>query len=179
MTYFAPQRSHATRDASDLRAIIVLVLFMAPVFSGGQQAHQMSERENLGFKGQVRSVRTTVARPNPDPRSETPHKLFVEGHPDWTVFDPSGRRIEFASASSGDNIVAVSKCMFEANGAKVCNGSAGQQQESREQRNTLPDGTREVTYFQDSKVETREVTQFDENGEVVAMKVYRDRKSVV
>jgi len=173
MTYFAPLRSHAARDASDLRAILVLVLFIAPVFSGGQEAHQLTERENLGFKGPVRSVRTTVARPNPDPRPETPRKLFVEGHPDWTVFDPSGRRIEFASASSGDSIIAVSKCMFKANGAKVCNEGTGRRQESREQRTILPDGTREVTYFQDSKVETREVTQFDDKGEVVAFRVYR------
>lgn len=135
--------------------------------------HQWTERENLGFKGPVRSVRTTVARPNPDPRSEIPHKLFVEGHTDWTVFDPSGRRIEITSASNGDSIVAISKCVFESDDAKICNDSAGQQQESKEQRTILPDGTREVTYFQDSKVETREVTQFDDKGDVVAFRVYR------
>jgi hypothetical protein len=36
----------------------------------------------------------------------------------------------------------------------------------------LPDGSREVTYFHDSKVETREVTQFDQKGESVACRVY-------
>ena len=173
MTHFTSSLSPATADALALHTILVLILFMATVLSSGQEVHQWTERENLGFKGPVRSARTTVARPNPDPRSATPHKLFVEGHPDWTVFDPSGRRIEFVSASSGDSILAVSKCMFEASGAKVCNDSTGQHQESREQRTMLPDGTREVTYSQDSKVETREVTQFDEKGKVVTFKVYR------
>jgi hypothetical protein len=172
MTHFTPPLSRAAADPLALRAILLLVLFMVTVLSRGQEAHQWTERENLGFKGTVRTVRTTVARLNPDPRSHLPHKLFVEGHPDQTVFDPAGRRIEFVSASSGDNIVAVSKCAFEADGSKVCNDSAGQQHESTEQRTILPDGSREVTYFQDSKVTAREVTQVDEKGKFVASSVY-------
>jgi hypothetical protein len=166
MTHNTP--SHALA----LRVIVVLVLFMATVLSRGQEVHQWTERENLGFTGPVRSVRTTVARPNTDPRFHKPHKLFVEGHPDWAVFDPVGRRIEFVSASSGENIVTVSKCTFEADGSKVCNDSRGQEQGSREQRTTLPDGSREVTYIQDSKVATREVTRFDETGRSVDVKSY-------
>jgi hypothetical protein len=156
-----------------LRVILVLVLFMATVLSRGQEVHQWTERENLGFKGPVRSVRTTIAKPNTDPRLGIPHKLFVEGHPDWVVFDPAGRRIEFVSGSRGENIVAVSKCTFEADGSKVCNDSRGQQKESREQRTILPDGSREMTYFQGSKMEAREVTQFDEKGKSVRFRVYR------
>jgi hypothetical protein len=155
-----------------LRAILVLMFFMAAVLSRGQEVHQWTERENLGFKGPVRSVRTTVARPNTDPRFATLHKLFVEGHPDWAVFDPAGRRIELISGSSGEYIVAVLKCTFKADGSKVCNDSGGQTQESREQRTILPDGSREVTYFRDSKVETREVTLFDEKGTSVGSRVY-------
>lgn len=169
-----PSLSRATVDALALHAILALVLSMAPASSGAQQAHQWTERENLGFKGPVRSVRTTVERPNPDPRSDTPHKLFIEGHPDWTVFDPAGRRVEITTASNGsDNIAAVSKCAFEADGSKVCNDSSGQQQESREQRTMLSDGSREVTYFRDSKAVSREVTQFGDKGEVVAFRAYR------
>jgi hypothetical protein len=166
MTYNTP--SHALA----LRVILVLVLFMATVLSRGQEAHQWTERENLGFKGPVRSVRTTVARPNTDPRFHTPHKLFIEGHSDWVVFDPAGRRIEFVSGSSGENIVVVSKCTFEADGSRICNDSRGQQQESRELRTILPDGSREVTHFRDSKVDAREVTQFDEKGKSVRFRVY-------
>jgi hypothetical protein len=166
MTHNAPSPALA------LRAIPLLVLFVATVLSRGQEVHQWIERENLGFKGPVRSVRTTVARPNTDPRFDTPHKLFVGGHPDWAVFDPVGRRIEFASGSSGENIVAVTKCTFEADGSKVCNDSRGQQQESREQRNILPDGSREVTYFQGSKVVGREVTQADEKGKSLGFRAY-------
>jgi len=155
-----------------LRTVLVLVLFMATVLSGGQEVHQWTDRENLGFKGPVRSVRTIVARPNTDPRFATPHKLFVAGHPDWAVFDPAGRRIELVSASSGENIVAISKCTFKADGSKVCVDTRGQQQESREQRTILPDGSREVTYFRNSKVEGRDVTQFDEKGKSVGFQVY-------
>jgi hypothetical protein len=155
-----------------LRAVLVLVLFMATVLSGGQEVHQWTDRENLGFKGPVRSVRTIVARPNTDPRFATPHKLFVAGHPDWAVFDPAGRRIELVSASSGENIVAISKCTFEADGSKVCVDTGGQQQESREQRTILPDGSREVTYFRNSKVGGRDVTQFDEKGRSVVFQAY-------
>jgi hypothetical protein len=174
MTHFKSSLSRATADTLVLRAIPVLLLSMAAVLSEGQESHQWTERENIGFKGPVRSVRTTVAKPNPDPRSGTPRKLFVEGHPDWTVFDPGGRRIEFVSGSSGDNIVAVSKCTFEADGSKVCNDSAGLQQESREQRAIMPDGSREVMHLQDSKVVGREVNQFDERGNLAAFRAYRN-----
>jgi hypothetical protein len=158
--------------ALGLRAVLVLVLFMATVLSGGQEVHQWTDRENLGFKGPVRSVRTIVARPNTDPRFATPHKLFVAGHPDWAVFDPAGRRIELVSASSGENIVAISKCTFKADGSKVCVDTGGQQQESREQRTILPDGSREVTYFRNSKMGGRDVTQFDEKGKSVGFQAY-------
>jgi len=172
MTLIVPSLSRTTADALALRATSVLVLFMATGLFRGQEVHQWSERENLGFKGPVRSVRTTVAGLNPDPRFDRPHKLFVEGYPDWTIFDPAGRRIAFVSGSSGENIIAVTKCTFEADGSKVCNDGAGQQQESRERRTILPDGSREVTYLHDSKVETREVTQFDQKGRPVASRVY-------
>jgi hypothetical protein len=147
---------------------------MATILSRGQEAHHLAERENLGLKGPVRSVLTTVARPNPDPRPYTQRKLFVEGNTDWAVFDPEGRRIEYSSASSRDGIVAITKCTFEADGSEVCNDSAGQQQESIEQRNILPDGSREVKYFQNTKVVSREVTRLNETGIVVAFRVYRD-----
>jgi hypothetical protein len=147
---------------------------MAEIPSRGQEAHRWTERENLGLKGPVRSVLTDVARPNPDPRPNTPHKLLVEGHPDRTRFDIEGRRIEYASGSNGDSVLVISKCTFAADGSKACNDSTGQQQESREERTILRDGSREVTYFQDSKVVTREVTQFNENGKSVAFRVYRN-----
>ena len=113
-----------------------------------------------------------VARPNPDPRPKTRRKLFVEGSPDWAVFDIEGRRVEFASASSPDGFEAISRCSFKADGTKVCNDSTGQHQESRDQRTILPDGSREVTYFLGSEVLSREVTQFDDKGAVIALKVY-------
>ena len=80
--------------------------------------------------------------------------------------------MEFASASSRDGLEVISKCAFEADGTKVCKDSTGQLQESREQQTILPDGSREVTYFQGSKVLSREVTQFDEKGAAIASKVY-------
>lgn len=166
MTRFRP--SHALA----LRAIVVLVYLVVGVLCRGQEVHQWTERENLGFKGPVRSVRTTVARLNSDPRLQTPHKLFVQGHPDWAVFDTAGRRIEMVSATSGDSILAISKCSFEADGSRVCNDGTGQQHETREQRTTLPDGSREVIYFQDSKVVNREVTRFDEKGRWLGSRSY-------
>lgn len=132
----------------------------------------MSERENLGFKGPVRSVLTTVARPNPDPRPETRRKLFVAGNPDWEVFDIQGRRIEFASASTPDGIAAITRCAYKPDGSNTCLSSAAQQQESGEQRTILPDGSREVTYFLGSKVTGRDVTQFDEKGTAIATRAY-------
>lgn len=172
MTLFTPSLSRATADVLALR--VVLVLFMATSPSRGQRSRPWTERENLGLKGPVRSVLTTVARPNPDPRPNTRRKLFVEGYPDWAVFDIEGRRIEYASASNRDGIVAITKCAFNADGSKLCNDSTGQQQESREQRIILPDGSREVTYLQDTKVMSREVTQFDEKGKAVVFRAYRN-----
>lgn len=162
-----------TGCALALRLTLVLVFLAAATLSRGQEAQQWTERKNLGFRGPVRSALTTVARPNPDPRPNTMRNLFVEGTPDWAVFDTQGRRVEFASASSHDGFEVISKCSFEADGTKVCKDSTGQHQESREQQTILPDGSREVTYFQGSKVLSREVTQFDEKGAATASKVYR------
>lgn len=162
-----------TGCALALRLTLVLVFFAAAALSSAQEPQQWTERKNLGFKGPVRSALTTVERPNPDPRPNTRRKCFVEGTPDWAVFDTQGRRVEFASASSRDGFEVISKCAFEADGTKVCKDSTGQLQESREQRTILPDGSREVTYFQGSKVLSREDTQFDEKGAAIASKVYR------
>ena len=172
MIRFVCSLSRTAGYASVVRAILLPTMFTATVHSMGQEAHRATERENLGFKGPVRSVRLTVVRPNADPRSATHRELFIESHPDWTVFDLMGRRIEFASAARGDNILAVSKCEFEADGSEVCYDSAGHQHESSEKRTILPDGTRELTSFQDSKMMLREVTQVDERGEFVASRVY-------
>jgi|SRR5215469_1750948 len=159
-------------DLASRLALIVVFFAVAPLCQG-QEARQWTERENLGFKGPVRSVLTTVVRPNPDPRPNTPRKLFVEGTQDWAVFDTQGRRVEFASASSRDGFEAISRCAFKVDGTKVCDDSNGQHQESRERRATLPDGSREVTYYLGAKVLNREVTQFDEKGKAVAFKGYR------
>lgn len=157
----------------NLRLAPVIVFFGVAILCRGQESRPWNERENLGFKGPVRSVLTTVARPNPDPRPNIRRKLFVEATPDWAVFDTQGRRVEFASASSRDGFATISRCAFKVDGTKVCNDSTGQHQESRERRATLPDGSREVTYYEGSKVVSREVTQFDENGKPVAIKGYR------
>ncbi len=151
---------------------MLLVSLAAAALSRGQEVQRWTERQNLGFNGPLRSVGTIVARPNSDPRSSARHKLFLDGHPDWAVFDLAGRRIEFASASNRESVIAVSKCSFEPSGSKVCTDTAGQQHESREQRTILPDGSREVTELQDSKVVSRQVTQFDEKGRSVGLKSY-------
>jgi hypothetical protein len=156
-----------------LRLAPVVIFLAMTTLCLGQAAQQWTERENLGFKGAVRSVLTTVVRPNSDPRPNTRHKLFVEGGPDWAVFDTQGRRVEFPSALSRDRFEVISKCAFKVDGTKVCNDSTGRHQESRERRATLPDESREVTYYQGSKVLNREVTQFDEKGKAVAFKGYR------
>lgn len=149
--------------------VLGLVFLMAASPSTGQQqAHQWTERENYGFKGPVRSVRTTIARPNPDPRPKTLRKLFLEVSPDRAVFDIEGRRIEYGATSTPDGNGAISKCTFGIDGSKTCIDSAGHQQESSERRTILPDGSREVTHFLDSKALIREVTSFDEKGTAIA-----------
>src|SRR5215472_6786603 len=67
-------------DLASRLALIVVFFAVAPLCQG-QEARQWTERENLGFKGPVRSVLTAVVRPNPDPRPKTRHKLFVDGAP--------------------------------------------------------------------------------------------------
>jgi hypothetical protein len=97
---------------------------------------------------------------------------MIQGMPDWAVFDTQGRRVEIASASSRDRVEVISKCTFKADGTKVCTDSTGHHQESRRQETTLADGSREVTYFLGSKMESREVTRFDEKGRAVASRIY-------
>jgi len=130
------------------------------------------ERRNLGFDGPVRSALTIVARPNPDPRPKARRKLMVQGNPDWAAFDTKGRRIQFASNSSRDRVGAISTCTFKTDGTKVCTDGTGSTQETGKKETTLPDGSREVAYFRDSSVEYREVTRFDEKGNVIGSRNY-------
>jgi YD repeat-containing protein len=154
------------------RFMILLHVVLAATLCAAQEGQQLTERRTLGFVGPVRSVLTAIERRNPDPRIEGRRKLIVQGMPDWIVFDTQGRRIEFASAFSKDRIVAISKCTFKADATKVCTDSTGQHQESRKQETTLANGTREVTYFAGPKIESREVTSFDEKGRTVAFRTY-------
>ncbi len=152
-----------------LPLLCLLPLLGSP--SGAQEAH-WTERRNLGFEGPVRSALTTIVRPNPDPRPQERRKLMVQANPDWAVFDIQGRRIEFASASSRDRLLAISKCTFQADGTEVCTDSTGRTQETQKKETTLPDGSREVKYLRDSKVDNREVTHFDEKGNAVGSHNY-------
>jgi hypothetical protein len=153
-----------------LSLLCLLTLFGLP--SGAQESQRWTERRNLGFEGPVRSALTTVVRPNLDPRPQTRRKLMVQANPDWAAFDNQGRRTEFVSASSRDRFEAISKCTFQAEGTKVCTDSTGRTQDTRKEDTTLPDGSREVTYLRDSKVDNREVTRFDEKGNAVASSNY-------
>lgn len=126
----------------------------------------------MGLEGPVRSVLTTVVRPNPDPRPRARRKLMVQANPDWAVFDTQGRRIEFASASSRDGFESISKCAFQSDETKVCTDSRGRTQETRTEETTLPDGSREVTHLRDSSLDDREVTRFDEKGNVAGSRHY-------
>ena len=153
-----------------LSLLCLLTLLGLP--SGAQEPQHWTERRNLGFEGPVRSVLTTVVRPNPDPRPQERRNLMVQANPDWAVFDIQGRRIEFASASSPDRFEAVSKCTLQPDGTRVCTDSTGRTQETQKKETTLPDGSREVAYLRDSKVDNREVTRFDEKGRAVSSRNY-------
>jgi hypothetical protein len=156
-----------------VRKIPVLVLFVSAAALMGQQAHPWSERENLGFKGPVQSVRTTVAQVNPDPRPKNRRMLFVEGHRDWAAFDIEGRRTEYPAAFTPEGMMDISRCAYQADGSKTCIDDAGQQPESREQRTQLPDGSLEVTSFWGSTMLSRGVTRFNKNGIAIASHTYR------
>ena len=140
--------------------------------SSAQETQHWTERRNLGFEGPVRSVLTTVVRPSPDPRPQARRKLMVQANPDWAVFDAQGRRIEFASASSRDRVEVISKCSFQVDGTNICTDSTGRRQETRKQEAVLADGSHEVTYSNGPKVDSREVTRFDETGSAVASRNY-------
>lgn len=97
---------------------------------------------------------------------------MVEANPDWAAFDIQGRRTESAAASSRDSFKGISKCAFQSDGTKVCDDNAGQGHESRTQERPLSDGTRELSYFYDSKMVNRQVTLLDEQRRAVAFHNY-------
>jgi len=74
----------------------------------------------------------------------------------------------FAAASSVDGFEAISRCTFEADGTRVCTDHTGRTREET----TLPDGSRQVTYLRDSKVDNRDVTRFYEKGKAVGSSSY-------
>jgi hypothetical protein len=151
-----------------LLPLCVLALLALPC--SAQESQHWTERRNLGFRGSVRSVLTSVNRPNLDPRPTGKHKLFVEEHPDRVTFDAQGRRIEFASGYSSDHVEVMSKCEFRGDGTEVCEDSTDR--ETRRRETTLPDASREVAYFLGSEMQRREVTSFDEKGRAIASHIY-------
>lgn len=155
-----------------LTVLLSTVIFASSIYSSGQETHQWTERENLGFKGPVRSVLTTVSRPNPDPRPQTKRRLSVQGNPDWAVFDLAGRRLEFPKYIRNDSIGQISKCIYKNDGEEVCTDGSGEQYESQKKETTMADGTHEVTYFLGGKIISREVTVVDENGNVIGSRDY-------
>lgn len=146
----------------------LLTMFFAAALSWAQVDHQWTERENLGFKGPVRSARTTVTKVNPDPRlTGRSRRLFVERDADWVVFDQLGRRIEMASGATPGGVISITKCTFAADGSKICRNGSEEQVNAEEKRTKLPDGRLEVTFFYKSKKQNRQVTQFDEKGKAM------------
>lgn len=116
----------------------------------------------------MRSVLTTIELPNADPRSAGDRRLFVEGANDWMAFDLQGRRTEYPAFASRAGLGPISKCTFQADGTKLCAGGSGPAQESRTEETRLPDGMRQVSYFQGGKLESRDVTRSDDNGNSAA-----------
>lgn len=163
-------RSAGTFSERSLGCLIIVSLIFAYLIaaatnSRGQEQQPWTERRNLGFKGPVRSVLTTVTRLNPDPRPPTHRNLAVLASADWAAFDVQGRRTESASAASAERIEVISKCTFRADGSEVCADSMGHTQKSRSQDAILSDGSHEKTYLLGSNVQSREVTHFDEKGQ--------------
>jgi hypothetical protein len=163
-----PLPSSPTPSGSASPTALTIILLTIAHLAMAQDPRYPSERANLGFRGPVQSVLTTVMQLHPDPRPVGQRKLFARGiTPNWAYFDAQGRRTEFASISSASSIEAISTCTFSANGTKTCVDSAGKSQQSRERETTLPDGSIERTYFLGSKVQSREVTLVDESGGAV------------
>jgi len=163
-----------------LRALLMCIAAGMAALAAGQDGQQWTERRNLGFEGQVRSVLTTVERRSPDPRAPGKRALFLRRGPEWFLFDRNGKRIESASASDSDQIIDVSKrTEVKADGTEVWTNSKGEVSESRRQEILLPDGRREVTYYSNSKVANREVIRFDKKGREVELRGFNSKGSLI
>ncbi len=179
-TWIPPSVARVRYSISKRRTMLLRISFVhaivaIAVLAAGQEAHPWAQREALGFKGPVKSVRTTIERPHPDPRPEGHRSLPVEGTPEWELFDAQGRRIEFGSAVSGDHIVSISKCRIESNAIQVCTDSTGAVSRARTEQTKLPDGSRETRYYNGSKLEERTVMRFDEKGRVLEARHYNSQ----
>ena len=137
-----------------------------------QDPHQWTERENMGFRGPVRSVLTTVHKLNPDPRPADKRKLSIVQNADWAVFDVQGRRTEFASAADADRILATTKCTYAVDGAQNCINDQGQQDQSLRKETVLPDGSHEITYYYGAKLQSREIVLYDTESREVGHRNY-------
>lgn len=137
-----------------------------------QDSQPSSERKNIGFEGPVRSVATTVQNMNADPRPVGKRALQVGMSAEWYSFDESGNCIERSAAATPSGIGVVSKRSVKADGTVVWTDSRGNATETRRRVTTLANGSREVTYYTDSKIQSREITRFDDEDRVVAFRIY-------
>ena len=144
-----------------------LYLLLTSAVLAVAQDSQRTDVRNFGFHGPVRSVMTAVEKLNPDPRPSGRRTLLVSTGPNWIAFDPQGARIETALAFNGNRIVSLSKRTVAPDGTEIWTDSDGH---TSSQKTVSANGVREVTYYQDSKIQSREITHLDEKGRVVAFR---------
>ena len=155
------------------KVLVFVILVHLAVPDVAQQAHRSTERTALGLKGPVRSVLTAVTRVNPDPRPERHRNLSFQEMPDWAAFDVQGKRVEFASMVNVGGFESISTCKLENDGTTVfCTDTQDHQHDWRKQQSTLSDGSREVTYSRYGEIQNREVTRFDDKGNIVNFRNY-------
>jgi hypothetical protein len=156
-----------------LQSQLALALTLTALAQTGEQPS--TERRNNGFEGPVKSVLTTVEPRNPDPRPSGKRTLGGGVGPQWMVFDVAGTRIEQGTAADATHVVEISKRLVKPDGAEVWTDSSGTSTESTKQETNLTDGSREVKYFTNSKLVTREITRMDEHGKVIAQRNFNEK----
>lgn len=138
-----------------------------------QAEHVWTDSENYGLRGAVKSVSTSVTFPNKDPRPVDQRKLvFPGGTADWAAFDKQGRRTQSPRNVSAQGYMDIATCSYPASGGKTCTDKAGVREESKSQQTTLPDGSKEIRYFNGDKFDSREVTRSDSAGRVTEFRTY-------
>jgi hypothetical protein len=136
-----------------------------------------SDLQNFGWRGPVKSIRTTTTRVAPDPRLNPKLHIFTH-HGPWVVFDQAGFMVETAAGDSEGNIKSLQRTERDLQGRVLrtlsfdADGKPTVLPEQRTERRMGPHGPLEEKHYSGDRLQHRTEKEYDADGRELENRIY-------